>query len=67
MHDTKKYFLEEIKRSELISKKDKNVCTNLSYIEHFLILDSTIIGCVSISSFASLVGVHIGVTSSKLE
>ena len=67
MHDTKKYFLEEIKRSELISKKDKSVCTNLSYIEHFLILDSTIIGCVSISSFASLVGVHIGVTSSKLE
>ena len=67
MHDTIKYFLEEIKRSELISKKDKNVCTNLSYIEHFLILDSTIIGCVSISSFASLVGVHIGVTSSKLE
>ena len=67
MHDTKKYFLEEIKRSELISKKDKNVCTNLSYIEHFLILDSTIIGCVFISSFASLVGVHIGVTSSKLE
>ena len=67
MHNTKKYFLEEIKRSELISKKDKNVCTNLSYIEHFLILDSTIIGCVSISSFASLVGVHIGVTSSKLE
>ena len=67
MHDTKKYFLEEIKRSELISKKDKNVCTNLSYIEHFLILDSTIIGCASISSFASLVGVHIGVTSSKLE
>ena len=67
MHDTKMYFLEEIKRSELISKKDKNVCTNLGYIEHFLILDSTIIGCVSISSFASLVGVHIGVTSSKLE
>ena len=67
MHDTIKYFLEEIKRSELISKKDKNVCTNLSYIEHFLILDSTIIGCASISSFASLVGVHIGVTSSKLE
>ena len=31
----------------------------LNYIEHFLILGSLIIGCVSISAFASLVGIPI--------
>ena len=42
-----------------MSKKHKKVCTTLNYIEHFLILGSTIIGCVSISAFASLVGIPI--------
>ena len=37
-----------------------------NYIEHFLILASTITGCVSISAFASLVGIPIGVTSSAI-
>ena len=48
----------------MTSKTDKKVFTTLSYIEHFLILDSTITGCVSISAFASLVGIRIGITSS---
>ena len=33
----------------MISKKQKKVCTDLNYIENFLILASTITGCVSIS------------------
>ena len=37
-----------------------------NYIEHLLILDSTITGCVSISPFASLVGIPIGITSSEI-
>ena len=41
---TRNYFLEEIKQNELISKKHKNVCTTLNYIELFLILDSSITG-----------------------
>ena len=49
-----------------MSKKHKKVCTILNYIEHFLILGSTISGCVSISSFVSLVGVPIGITSSAI-
>ena len=40
------------------------VCATLNYIEHFLILGSTITGCVSISSFASLVGIRRRITSS---
>ena len=42
------------------------VCTLLNYIEHFLILGSTVTGCVSISVFASLVGIPIGIASSAI-
>ena len=44
-----------------MSKKHEKVCTTLNYIEHLLILASTITGCVSISSFASSVGIPIGI------
>ena len=47
-----------------MSKKHKKVCTTLNYIEHFLISASTTTGFVSIFSFASLVGIPIGITSS---
>ena len=59
-------FNEKIKQIELISKKHKKVCTTLKNIEHFLILASTITGCVSISAFASLIGIPIGITSSAI-
>ena len=49
-----------------MSKKHKNVCITLNYIEYFLILSSTITGCISISVFASLVGIPIGITSSAI-
>ena len=39
-------FIEEIKQNELTSRKDKNDCTNLSYIEHVLVLASAIIGYI---------------------
>ena len=38
----------------------------LNHITNLLILDSAVTGCVSISSFASLVGISIGVTSSPV-
>ena len=49
--EARKYLTEEMNRNELISKKHKKVCTTLNYIEQFLILGSTITGCVSISTF----------------
>ena len=64
--ETRNYLIEEINRNELMSKKHKKICTILNYIEHFLILASTITGCVSISAFASLVGIPIGITSSAI-
>ena len=42
-----------------MSREHKKVCTNLNYIEHFLILASTVIVCISISAFASLLGIEI--------
>ena len=48
------------------TESKKKVCTTLNYIENFLILDPTITGCISISSFASFFGISIGITSSAI-
>ena len=66
MDKTKDYLIEEINWNELMSKKYKKLCATLNYIEHFLILASTVTRCVSISSFASVVGIPIGITSSAI-
>ena len=44
INETRNYFFEEIKQNELMSKRHKKVCTTLNYIEHFLILASTVTG-----------------------
>ena len=49
-----------------MSRKHKKVCTTLNYIEHILILASTITGCISISAFASLIGISVGIISSSI-
>ena len=64
INETRNCLIEDINRNKLMSKKHKKICTTLNYIEQFLILASTITGCVSISAFASLVGIPIGITSS---
>ena len=40
--------------------------TTLNYTERFLVLASTITGCISISFFASLLGIPIEITSSAI-
>ena len=49
-----------------MSKKHKKPCRVLNYIDHSFIVISTITGCVSISAFASLVGIPIGIASSTI-
>ena len=51
------YFLEEIKQNKLMSRNHKKICTTLNYIEHFLVLDSAVTGCISIYAFAFLIGI----------
>ena len=38
----------------------------MNYFEHFLVFVSAVSGCVSISAFASLVGVPISIASSAV-
>ena len=64
--EARNYLIEEINRNELMSKKCKKVCRVLNYIDHLLIVISIITGCVSISGFASLVGIPIRITSSAI-
>ena len=61
--EIRNYLIEEINRNELMSKKYKKFCRVLNYIDHSLIVISTITGYVSISAFASLIGIPIGITS----
>ena len=64
MDEIRIYLMAEINQNELMSKKHKKVCRVLNYTDHSLIGLSTIIECVSISAFASLVGTPIGIMSS---
>ena len=50
----------------MISRKHSEVCTTLNYVKHFLILAFAITGCISISAFASLIVISIGITSSGM-
>ena len=59
-------FLQEIVQNELMSRKHKKVCTTLNYIEHFLILASTVTGCILIFAFAFLLSIPIGIASSAI-
>ena len=43
-------------------KSTKNFLQLYNYIEHFLLLGSTITGCVSISAFSSIIGISIWIT-----
>ena len=66
VEETRNYFLEEIEQNRLMSRKHKNVCATLNHIKHFLILASAITACISISGFASLLDIPIGITSSAV-
>ena len=50
-----------------MSNKHQKFCTALSYIKCFLILASVVVGCISISAFASLLVISIGTTSSDID
>ena len=66
INERRNYFVEDIDQNELMTKKHKKVCTTLNYIEHFLILASVVTGCISISAFASLLGILVQKTGSAI-
>ena len=64
--ETRNHLLDEIKHNDLMDEKYKKTCKYLNYVKHLLILVSTVTGCVSISAFASLVCVPVGITNSAI-
>ena len=64
--ERRNYLMGEINQNELMSKKHKKVYRVLNYVEYLLNLISIVSGCVSISAFASLVGILIGITGSAI-
>ena len=67
MDETRNYLLDKIKDNNLMSEKYKKTCKYLNYVEHLFILASTITGCGSVSTFASLNCISVGIISSALE
>ena len=58
------YLLRETNQNKLMSKKHRKVCRFLNYMEHLLILFSTVTWYVFIFAFPSLVRIPIGITTS---
>ena len=64
---TRSYLIKEINQNELMSKKYEKDCRVWSHIEYSLILIFAVTGYVSISAFASLVGIPVGIMSSAIK
>ena len=60
------YFIAEIKERELMSKKLSKYISFFKYFDKSLIVLSVTNGGVSIASFATVIGAHIGITSAGL-
>ena len=52
-------FIKEVNQNELMSMKHEKASRVFNYIEQFLILITAVPGCVSNSSFPSLLGMSI--------
>ena len=61
--ETKNYFIKEKDQNELMTKRQREVCTTLDFIERFFILAFVVTGCISISAFISSLDIPIGITS----
>ena len=64
--EIRNYLIEEINQNELMNKKHKKICRVFNHIEQSLITFSAITVFVSISTFASLVEIAIGIASSTI-
>ena len=65
--ETRNDLLEEINCNEFMSEKHPKICRALNKFEHFLVFVSAVNGCVSISTFSSLVIVSTDIASSAVE
>ena len=59
--EIRNYLNKEVNQNDLMNKEQRKVCRVLNYFKYSLIIIS---GWVSISAFAYLLGISIGITSS---
>ena len=64
--ERRNYFIKEIDQNVLMSNKNKLFCTTLNYTQHLFISAFVVTDCISISAFASLLSITIGITSSAI-
>ena len=57
------HISQELRLKNIDETRNYFLSKTLIYIKHFLILDSAITGCISVSAFASLLGIPVGITS----
>ena len=66
MEEAKNYFIKEIDQNKLISNKHKKFYLTLDYAEQFLNVAPAVTECISVSTFALLLGIPIESKSSAL-
>ena len=57
--ETRNKFNDAINQKNVMSKKPKKNCVTLNFIEHLLVVASTVTECVSVFVLASLVGIFV--------
>ena len=62
----KDYFVAEIKERELMSKRLSKYIASCDYFDKSLIVLSAPSGSISIASFATVIGTHVGIASASL-
>ena len=66
IHEIKDYFVAEIKERELTSKKLSKYIAFCDYFDKSLIVLSTTSGCISITSFATVIETPVGIAKARL-
>ena len=66
VNEIKDYFIAEINERELMTKRLSKYITSFDYFDKFLIVLSAKSGSISIASFATVIGTHVGIASASL-
>ena len=64
--EIKNYFIDEIKKKELMSKRLSKYIASFGYFDKSLIVLSAASGSISVVSFATVIGTPVGIASASL-
>ena len=65
INEIKDYFVAEIKKRELMSKRLSKYIASFDYFDKLLIVLSVTTGGISVASFATVIGASVGITSAS--